>query len=294
MEAQSPGDPKASVLITNMYVQLWNAAFRLWQDNYATHQETSFSLLLQAIQFLCLKNDLKTLLERVTCLGCWCVSKFKSADKLSSLYHVVLPRVNEMLTHSPDQFRANVPIVHELLLEKGKHTSRLGGEVNLHSEWKDLMQQCLPGKEKQLKSHVLGLLKLVDQTYGFHSSIISGKPVTPVKIPSSLNWKGCIPETEELSCLVATVAAIDVKLYDIYTLVEASSRRQEHVAAMAAVVELAPFFKTHLTHLHSIGADTCHVIVAMRGLRYLLTLYLYLAQEAKGKLPVSRWTLRMM
>ncbi|XP_075749409.1 extra spindle pole bodies like 1, separase [Rhipicephalus microplus] len=281
MDCQSP---KASIVISNAYVQLWNTALELRQKGVQDDHAIAFELLLHALNFLCLKGEIVAVAEKHSIAASWCAIKLKNEPWLERLRRCVLPAISALLKRTPSNLRACVPVVVDMLLDQHKMSFKLGKNFSLVAEWQSVANEALFGHEVSLYHHVTSLLSVVDQVSVVSLCVTEGNsPVPNIKLPKNVLWWECRPCAEEFVCVASCMQVVLMRLHAAELFIQGASSRQEFVAAITAILGLRPFVKQYLSCLGDIKADLSHVLVALRMLRALLILQTYFIQETKGK-----------
>lgn len=277
--------PKTVIVISNAYVQLWNNALELRQKGAQANQAIAFELLLLALKFLCLKDELVAVAEKHSIAANWCAVKMKSEPWLARLRRCILPAISELLRHThTTSLRASVPCIIDVLLYQHKMSSKLGSSFSLVVEWRNVAHEALFSREVSLYHHITSLLSVVDQVSALSLCVTDGNsPVRDFKLPKNILWQECQPCSEEFMCLTSCVQVILLQLHAAEQFIQCAPNRIEFTAAIAAFLGLGHFVKRYLSCLHEVGAGSPHVSTALRVLRALLLLHNYLIQETKDK-----------
>ncbi|XP_070393403.1 separin isoform X1 [Dermacentor albipictus] len=284
LKAMDCQNSKTAIVISNAYVQLWNTALEIRQQGVQANQAIAFELLLHAMQFLCLKDEVTAVTEKHYTAANWCAIKMKSEPWLARLRRCILPAISTLLRRTPTRLRASVPFVVDILLEQNKMSSKLGKNLSLIAEWRNIADEALFALEVPLYHHVTALLSLVDQVSALSLCVTDGNNQMPhIKLPKSIRWQECQPGKEEFMCLTSCMQVILVRLHAAEQFIQGASSRQAFVAAITAMLDLGPFIKQYLSCLHSIKASPSYISTALRVLRALLILHTYLVQETKDK-----------
>lgn len=281
MDCQSS---KTAIVIANAYVQLWNTALEIRQLKVQANQAIAFELLLHAMQFLCLKDEVTAVTEKHYTAANWCAITMKSEPWLARLRQCILPAISTLLRRTPTRLRASVPFVVDILLEQHKMSFKLGKNFSLVAEWRNVVDEALFAFEVSLYHHVTALLSVVDQVSALSLCVTDGNsPILHIKLPKSIRWQECQPGIGEFMCLTSCMQAILLRLHAAEQFIQGASSRQPFVAAITAILGLGPFVKQYLSCLHDVKASQPHVSTALRVLRALLILHTYLIQETKDK-----------
>lgn len=276
--------PKTEIVIANAYVQLWNTALELRQKGVQAHHAIAFELLLHALNFLCLKDEIVSVAEKHSIAANWCAIKMKSEQWLERLRRCVLPAISALLRRTPTNLRASVPAVVDVLLDQHKMSSKLGKNFSLVAEWRSVVNEALFAHEVSLYHHVTSLLSVVDQVSVLSLCVTDGNsPVPSIRLPKNVLWWECRPGAEEFMCVTSCMQAVLMRLHAMDQFIQGASSRQEFVAAIGAILALGPFVKQYLSCLHDIKAGPSHISTALRMLRALLVLHTYFIQETKDQ-----------
>lgn len=282
--------PKTAVIVSNVYVQLWNASLDIRQKGLSARQAHGVELLLLAMQVLCLKDDAVAVAERHSVAASWCVYKAKSEEYLSQLRQCTLVAVASLLARAGPRLRPSIPPVVDLLLEQHRLSLKLGKQLALASEWKKVASEHLFAATPDMASfyrRISALLTFLDHVSALSQCIGDGgaaaDSLPQATLPRGALWSSCLPGTEEFACLTSCVNMVFVTLHATEQAVQAAASKRKLVATIKAILELGPFVKRHLSHLGSVKAEAQHTTTALRLLRAFLLLHVHLVQETKGE-----------
>ncbi|KAH9369248.1 hypothetical protein HPB48_003092 [Haemaphysalis longicornis] len=246
--------PKTAVIVSTVYVQLWNASLDIRQEGLSARQAHGVELLLLAMQVLCLKDDavalrqctlaaVASLLARAGPPGCGPASRPSWTCCSSS-------------TGSPSSWASSWP-------------SPPSGRRSPAST-------CLPPPPTWRAStrRISALLTFLDHVSALSQCIGDGGADRRLAAAGHASqgrlWSSCLPGTEEFACLTSCVNMVFVTLHATEQAVQAAASKRKLVATIKAILELGPFVKRHLSHLGSVKAEAHTPPTALRLLRAFL------------------------